>query len=186
MTNTTAKATWGRKGMISSYSFQVTVHQWGTSVQEPMGGHCRRKLLTGLHPTAYSACFLYNLGPPVQSGTIHSGWGFFTSIVNQENVPRIAYKTIWLKHLLNWSSAFLSSQMTLACVKRTTLTWRPLTINSWQQDLYLPVPNGWPFLCSWRHWFCGPVHPGTLECLNSFLKRNLLFDPVYSIKGFCV
>jgi len=46
----------------------------------------------------------------------HSGMGPLKSIINQENAPQTSLQVICWKYFFNWG---LSSQVTLACLKRT-------------------------------------------------------------------
>lgn len=64
---------------------------------------CRRLACSGLH-WADSLCTSQG-HPPRRSSTIN-GLGPPTTFSNEENPHRLAWRPIWLKHFLNWSSLF--------------------------------------------------------------------------------
>lgn len=106
MVNTTVKSSVGRKRFISPWRLQFIIEGLQGRNLKAGKGH-KGMLLTGLGPMAYSAGFLIQtrttcpaLAPPQEC------WSLTRQSLTKETFPRLAYRPVWWRCLLNWSSLF--------------------------------------------------------------------------------
>lgn len=136
-TNITTKSNPGRERLTSAdFSTQLESSIKGS---QPEGRNWSRSQGGTLLIWLTQFVLLHKLGPEAPT---HRELGPSTSIICQENAPRLAHRPVWWRHFLSWGS---SSQMIMACVKLT----KKLKLNQiaiWTKT----VPNTlfWPQACT--------------------------------------
>lgn len=112
-----------RKGFISGYSSQVTLHCWGKS------GHLEEvEAMEERGSLAYSSwpvhlLTYWPLNYLLRGCSTHAELGPLTSVINQGNVLYICLQAIWWRYFLHWhsSSQINSNYVKLPTSKQTNL-----------------------------------------------------------------